>query len=326
MRRDWDIEEVVRLCLTHWERFIAGILLAGLLVSAVIGSSYRVDKTQEATVERFGAYVKTVGPGFKWKLPFIDHIHKTDVTTVQRLEIGFVTTSIDQSGAKYDTVPEEAEMLTGDDNIALVDFVVQYRSADARKWQYTVQDPEKMLRLMAEAAMRKVVGESPFDEVATSGKVKLQAKALGVLQGYVDTLDFGAQIVNLQLQDVSPPGPVEDSFKDVVNAREDKETSIQKARKYANSVVPEARGNAKKIINDAEGYAKSRVAEAHGDAARFTALLAKYNQAPGVTAQRLMFETQERVLQGKNVTVIPGNDSALLKLLQLNNQPAAQAK
>lgn len=302
----------------YGSRIAAVVIAATLLLSALFGSFYSVDKTEEATIRRFGAYIETVGSGFHLKLPFVDAVRKTDVTTIHRLEIGFRTEVITKSEPTYKSIPEESEMLTGDENIALVDFVVQYRSADAYKWQYVAKDPEKVLGLMAQAAMRLVVGRSSFDQMATTGKVAAQTEAMQVLQRYIDTLDFGAQLVSVQLQDVQPPQKVLAAFKDVVNAREEKDSTVQIAHKHANQVLPDARGQVARIKNDAEAYAQARIAAAEGDVAKFEALLVKYEQAPEVTAQRLLFETQERVLHGKNVIVDPGSGNNLLKLFQIN--------
>ncbi|MFA7309896.1 MAG: FtsH protease activity modulator HflK [Candidatus Paceibacterota bacterium] len=314
--------EFLESLLERWEKTAAAILAVILVLIAVFSSPYKVDKNQEATVRRLGAYVETVGPGLHFKVPLLDYVVKTDVTSVHRIEVGFRTIDAKEkeaeSKAKYRDVIEESEMLTGDYNIALVDFVVQYRSSNAKKWQFTVEEPEKALSFLAQSAMRLVVGRSTFDNVATSGKVTLQTEVRNLLQHYADQLDFGVQIVSVQLQDVQPPKAVVSAFKDVVNAREDKEALIQNAHQHANKVLPDARGAAARIGNEAEAYARARTAAAVGDVSKFSAVLAKYKLSPEVTARRLMFETQERVLRGKEIIVDSGSESSLLKLFQIN--------
>ena len=312
--------QVVEYLLESWEKTAAAILAVVLVLIAVFSSPYKVDKNQEATIRRLGAYVETVGPGLHFKLPLIDKVVKTDVTSVHRIEVGFRTVESKgtESKPKYRDVIEESEMLTGDYNIALVDFVVQYRSSNAKKWQFTVEEPEKVLSFLAQSAMRLVAGRSSFDSIATSGKVTLQTEVRNLLQHYADQLDFGAQIVSVQLQDVQPPNDVVSAFKDVVNAREDKEALIQNAHQHANRVLPDARGAAARIGNEAEAYARARTAAAVGDVSKFTAVLAKYKQSPEVTARRLMFETQERVLRGKDIVIDSGSEGSLLKLFQIN--------
>ncbi len=314
------MDGIVEYLLERWEKTLAAFIAVVMLLIAVISSPYKVDKNQEATVRRLGAYVETVGPGLHFKVPLLDKIVKSDVTSVHRIEVGFRTVDSKEreSKAKYHDVIEESEMLTGDYNIALVDFVVQYRISNAKKWQFTVEEPEKALSFLAQSAMRLVIGRSSFDKVATVGKVEVQTEAKQLLQNYVDKLDMGGQIVSVQLQDVQPPADVVAAFKDVVNAREDKDALIQNAHRHANKVLPDARGTAAQIDNEAQAYAQARTAAAAGDVSKFTAVLAKYKLSPEVTAQRLVYETQERVLRGKNIVIDSQSGSSMLKLFQIN--------
>lgn len=314
------MEELLERLESRWDRYLARLVLAIIVIGLALGSFYTVDKDEQAIVKRFGAYYLTQGPGIHFKWPFADSVVRTTVTTVHRIEIGFRTVSDGGERGSYSTVSEEAEMLTADENIALVDFVVQYRSADPYKWQFTLVEPEKALALMAQSAMRLVVGRSTFDQIATSGKAAVQTEAARILQAYVDQLDMGVQIVNIQLQDVQPPTEVMSAFKDVVTAREEKERAIQDARKHANRVLPEARGQAAEVLNEAASYAATRVKAAEGDVARFGEVLAKYLAAPEVTAKRLVFETQERVFAGQHVVIDTSNGN-LLKLFDLTNTP-----
>jgi membrane protease subunit HflK len=317
------MKELAERMMSKWDKYLAWFLGIIIILSLALGTVYTVDKDEQAIVKRFGAYHLTQSPGIHFKVPFADSVVRTTVTTVHRIEIGFRTVSDGGERGSYSTVSEEAEMLTADENIALVDFVVQYRSADPYKWQFTLVEPEKALTLMAQSAMRLVVGRSTFDQIATSGKAAVQMEAARVLQAYVDKLNMGVQIVNIQLQDVAPPIEVMPAFKDVVTAREEKDRAINDAQKYANRVVPEARGQAAEILNAATSYAATRVKAAEGDVARFTEVLAKYLAAPAVTAERLVFETQERVFAGQHVVIDTSNGN-LLKLFDLTNTTKAQ--
>lgn len=300
------------------EVYIARALFVLLLLAGLWGSFYTVGNSEEATVLRFGKFIGITGPGLHPKIPFIDTVAATEVTTVHRIEVGFNTDASTGGASTYTAVPADAEMLTGDDNIVNLDFVVQYRRVDAMKWQFKVANPEEALRLMAESAMRLVVGQSPFDKVTTVGKAQVQAESAKVLQSYVNELDLGVQIVSIQLQDVLPPDEVAPAFKDVATAREDASTAVEEANKHAQKVVPEARGQASQIINDALGYAATRVQGAEGDVERFNLVLAKYLAAPEVTKDRLILETQEQVLRGQTV-IVDQSDGSMLKFFDVNH-------
>ncbi len=324
---DEGFEGIEQKILSEWPKYLLRAVLALGLIFAVLNSWYTVDKDEEATVRRFGAHIATTGPGLHFMIPFVDKVQNTSVTTVHRIEIGFRTTSVEDNTPQYAASSEEAEMLTADDNIANIDFVVQYRSSDAAKWQFSVMDPEKTLNLMAQAAMRLIIGRSDFDRAATIGKAEIQDEVRDVLQAYSDSVETGAQIVSVQLQDVQPPAPVIEAFKDVVTAREERETLVQVANRHANRVLPQARGEAAQITNSANAYSSERVAEAMGDVARFNEVLVKYQASPEVTAQRLIFETQEKVLRGQTIVVDP-SEGGLLKFFNIDGSgiPTATQK
>jgi membrane protease subunit HflK len=191
-------------------------------------------------------------------------------------------------------------MLTGDENIVKLEFIVQYKiRAETRgvtDFLFNVRDPDTTLHAVAEAAMREVVGRTPIDSVLTEGKEAVQDEALGVLQSILDRYATGIEVVTVKLQDVDPPNQVSDAFKDVISAQQDKERLINEAYGYANDVVPKARGEAAQLVNEAEGYREAKVREATGTAQRFVALEQEYAKAKDVTRRRLYLETMEDVL------------------------------
>lgn len=264
---------------------------------------YTVDKDENATIRLLGAHVDTVGPGIHVKLPWpVMVADETSVTKVHRMEIGFRTVKTGPP-AKYDSVPEESIMLTGDENIVDLDFIIQYVIEDAGKWQFTVQDPEKLLNFLAQASMRQIIGKSTFDMAATSGKANIQDGVKTLLQRLCKSIDFGVKINAVQLQDVDPPAEVMDAFKDVVSAREDRSRVIHEATAYRNDIIPKARGEAAALVNDAEGDAEDRIKVAEGEAGRFLALWAEYKKNKDITRERLLLEALQRILAGKEVVV-----------------------
>ncbi len=191
-------------------------------------------------------------------------------------------------------------MLTGDENIVKLQFIVQYRVKDepggATDFLFKVYNPKDTVRAAAEAAMREVVGRNKIDDALTEGKERIQNDAQQRLQAILDHYGAGIQIVTVKLQDVDPPDQVSDAFKDVISAQQDRERLINEARGYANDVVPKARGQAAQLINEAEAYKAAKVRDAAGQAQRFIALHSEYRNAKDVTRQRLYLETMEEIL------------------------------
>ena len=292
------------------------IVVVVAIIAALGTSIYKVDKEENATICRFGKYIKTTEPGVHGKLPWpIEAVQKTAVTKVHRMVLGF---RVDESG-KYKVVPAEASMLTGDDNVVEVSAVVQYKSVDAYKWQFVVEEPDRLLYFLSQSAMRLIIGQSTFDRAATNDKAGVQFDIKEKLQELCDDIDFGAKIVSFQLQDVSPPRVVVPAFDAVVDAREKKAELIFDADKYANKILPDARGEAQQMINDAKGYAARRVADAEGDVKKFVEVLAKYEVAPKITRERLIFEAQEDIIPGADIVIDRGGENGILKFLNLQN-------
>ncbi|MBQ7456880.1 MAG: FtsH protease activity modulator HflK [Desulfovibrio sp.] len=277
-------------------------LLALLLLGAVIwlcSGIYIVNPDEQGIVLRFGRYNRTVdaGPHYAWPQPF-ESVYKPKVTQIMRCEVGFrsvgQTTTFQQGQVR--TMPEEASMLTGDENIVNVQFSVQYKISNPVEYLFNVVDQPSLVRNAAEAAMREVIGNSQIDSAITDGKLKIQSDATTLLQQILNRYAAGVQVIAVQLQDVHPPKDVIDAFKDVASAREDKSRIINEAEAYRNELLPQARGQAAALRNEAEAYAAKRLQTAIGEAERFDALRVEYQKAPKVTEQRLYYETIEDIL------------------------------
>lgn len=273
------------------------IVLLALAVLWLASGIYIVEPDEAGVVQRFGAYAYSTGPGPHYHLPFpIETVKTPKVSQVRRVEVGFRTTSREGMTQQFKVVPEESLMLTGDENIVDVQFIVQYQIGNPVNYLFKVDRPDETLKSAAEAAVREVIGDSKIDLVLTSGKVKVQADTKTLLQAMLDRYDSGIDVVAVQLQNVHPPKEVVDAFKDVASAREDKIRFVNEADAYANDVVPKARGRAAAILNEATAYREQVIRRAKGGADRFSALRAEYEKAPAVTRERLFIEGMEALL------------------------------
>lgn len=318
-------------------RFNAGHILLGVVVLlgivGVLSSFYQVPANSVAIVQRFGRYLSTTPPGLNFKLPFgLDSVTQVEIRAQLKLEFGYNS----QPGfEEYDNVYEareeralEKNMVTGDLNAAVVEWVVQFHIEDARDYVFNFVEPQATLRDMSEAVMREVVGDRSIDEVLTVGRQEIESKALERLQTIVHALDMGVRIDLVQLGNVNPPSQVKDSFDEVNRAQQQKESSINQANGEYNRVIPEARGKAEQSVSRAEGYATKRVNEAEGDASKFTALLTEYRKAPEVTRKRLYLETLGEVLPNlPGKIIVDERVPQFLPLMHLQqNLPAAPAE
>jgi len=297
---------------------IFGIALIFWLFTGV----YTVGPDEVGVVQRFGKYIRVVQSGLNYHMPFpIETVKTPKVTEVKRIEIGFRTIGKNQ----YRTVERESLMLTGDENIVDAELIVQYKIKDPLNYLFNFIGPELTMREASEASLRTVVGRHNIDEALTSGKLMIQEETKELLQSILDKYETGIQVVAVQLQDVSPPKQVIDSFKDVASAKEDKNRMINEAEGYRNNVIPKARGEAQAMIREAEGFREARISRAEGDVAKFKAILKEYSKAKDVTRKRLYLEAMEEILPGLEKYIVPsGEDGNLLNLLNLGGTKGAK--
>lgn len=275
-----------------------------VLVAAVVvwQSMFIVAPDEEGIVRRFGVIVRRASPGPHLKIPFVETVDRPKVEKVHRVEIGFRT---DQQG-RQQMLPKEALMLTGDENIVAVEFIVQYKIKNAIDYLFKVDEIDETIQKAAEASMREVIGKTKIDQALTTGKAEIQQDTQTLLQGTLDGYQAGILITAVQLQDVDPPEAVVGAFKDVASAREDREKLINQAQGYRNDIIPRAKGEAAAIVNQALGYAQARVAKAEGEANRFLRTLKEYEQAKDVISKRLYIETLEEILPNVEKVIIDG--------------------
>ena len=297
-------------------------LFGGVLVLVIVLTSfYTIDPEETGLVLRFGKFTQSTGPGLHFKAPLmIDQVLKVPIQRQLKQEFGFRTVKAGVQ-SQYATKPyrEESNLLTGDLNAAVVEWVVQYRITDPYLYLFLVRNVEKTFRDMSEAVMRKVVGDRTVNEVLTVGRAEVALEAKVGLQELCDQYETGIKVEQVVLQDVNPPDPVKPSFNAVNEAQQAKETLINQAQSEYNREIPKAKGAALQTIQEAEGYALDRVNRAQGDAALFNALYEAYSRAPEITRTRMYLETMNQVLPNVEHKVIVDSDvKGLLPLLNLN--------
>ena len=296
-------------------RFYVIILI--LFLIWILSGIFVVAPDEQGMVRSFGKLTRTLEPGLHYHLPFpIETVSKPKVTEIQRFEFGFRTVN---SGPppQFKPMDDEALMLTGDENILDVWFIVQFRIKDATSYLFNVADPSKTMRNAAEAAMRAVMGENKIETAMTTGRVNIQNDAQKALQQTLDSYVSGIQVIAVQLQAVQPPEPVRSAFREVISAREEKNKFINEAESYASDILPRARGLAVQIELEAEAYKEQKIKQSQGDVDRFLALLKEYRNAKDVTRKRLYLETMEEILSQARKLVIDSDNQGVIQLLPL---------
>jgi membrane protease subunit HflK len=328
----FDSEELVRQGQDRLKQIMPsgsprGIIILAVLVLAGLGAwtaYYTVPSDSVAVVQRFGKYLKDVPPGLHFKLPLgIDVATIVPVKRQLKQEFGFTTPGASdpyQSPRPQDE-KRETQMVTGDLNAALVEWVVQYRISEPAKFLFEVREPSETLRYVSESVMREVVGDRTVDEVITIGRQEIESEALTKMQTLATKYAMGISIDQVQLKNINPPKPVQESFNEVNQAQQEKEKLINEARRDYNKVIPLAEGEKDQRIREADGYRLKRINEAEGDVARFSALLAEYNKAPEVTRRRIYIETLQDVMPGiRSKIVIDEQTRGILPFLNLDSQ------
>ena len=299
-------------------------LVAVLLLAVFVGFNtlYQVQPEEVGVVLRFGEFVRTTEPGLRAKIPMAEEVLKVPVQRQLKQEFGFRTldAGIRTQYAESDRrLVDEAVMLTGDLNVAVVEWIVQYRVADPYLFLFKVRNLEDTFRAMNEAVMREVVGDRTVTEVLTVGRQEIESRVEERLQDMANQYEMGITVGQVVLQDVNPPDPVKPSWDEVNQAQQQRDRMINEARAEYNRVIPRARGEAQQAVLRAEGYALDRVNRAQGEAVRFIAIHQEYEQAPEVTRRRLYLETMQRVLPNVGRKLYIDKDaSGVLPLLSID--------
>lgn len=324
-----DLELILRRARRQLQGLIPGSIgpiLAAVVMLALLWSSwYTVQPEETAVVQRFGRVVRTAGPGLHFKIPFgIEKVRQIPTARVLKEEFGFRTLTAGQrTQYKGGDFSNESLMLTGDLNVIDVQWIVQYRIEDPVRYLFKIRETGETIRDIAEAVMRRVVGNRLGSDVLTVGRVAVASEVKEEMQKILSDYQTGVRLVTVELQDVTPPDPVKPAFNEVNESRQDRERMINQAQEQANKEIPKARGEANRSIAEAEGYAVERVNRAQGEAARFLAVLEEYQRVPRVTRRRLYLEaTSEMLSKAKGLYIVDSDQRALVPWLPLDSAPA----
>jgi membrane protease subunit HflK len=306
-------------------RNLRAIIAAIILIIVVTSSFFTIGAEEIGVVIRLGKFKRNVQPGLNFKVPFLEQVYKVPIERQLKQEFGFRTVSADVN-TRYSqrNFQDESLMLSGDLNLATVEWVVQYRISDPYKYLFNVRGPEQALRDVSEASMRQIVGDRTVNEVLTFGRAEVASELEVLIQKIMNNYETGINIEQIVLQDVNPPDPVKPSFNGVNQAQQEREKLINEALSGYNQIIPRAEGEALQTLQQAEGYAIDRVNRSRGEAARFNQLYDEYVKATEVTRKRIYLETIEDILPkiGTKV-IIDENSKNILPLLNIQTKAAA---
>jgi membrane protease subunit HflK len=294
---------------------LAGI---GFIALWVLSGLYRVLPEENAVIMRFGQYTNTIDQaGLHYHLPWpVETVIKPNVTFERRIEIGYRSMPFDD--AQKQDVPEESLMLTGDANIVDLDFVVQWKIANAREFLFNIRDPQETLKRVAESAMREVAGQNKLQDIITDRREDVGARVRVIMQQILDTYGAGIMVSQVLIQNASVPSAVSAAFEDVIRASQDAETLKNQATRYRNEIVPRAEGDAIRLIKEAEAYRAQIVSQAKGDADRFTKVYGAYAQAKGVTRERLYLEAWDHMLKNSDAVLLDSKTGSSVPYVNVN--------
>jgi membrane protease subunit HflK len=329
-----DLEELLRRSQEKVKKIFPGGVGGGLggnrralvavpliLVAVWLASGfYRVQPDEQGVVLRFGEWIKTTQPGLNWHVPApVETVFTPKVTRSNRVEIGFRSAADVTRTVSAREVANESLMLTGDENIVDINFVLLWLIKDAGQFLFNIRDPESTVKAVAESVMREIIGKTPIAEATTEARGAIEVGAREQIQQILDDYGAGILITQVQLQKVDPPAEVIDAFRDVQRAQADRERLQNEAEAFANDILPRARGEAERISQEAQAYRQEVVARAEGDAQRFVAVYNEFDKARDVTTKRIYLETMEEVLRGMNKVVIDqaANGSGVVPYLPL---------
>ncbi|UCE83417.1 MAG: FtsH protease activity modulator HflK [Deltaproteobacteria bacterium] len=299
------------------------ILIVLLVAVGGYASVYTVAPEETGVIQRFGRYVRVTGPGLHFKLPFgIETVRKVKTGRNFQMEFGYRTIEAGvRSRFTERGYEEESLMLSGDLNVVDLQWTVQYKIGDPKDFLFQVKDVNSAIRDMSESVMRRVVGNRLFDFVLTVGRAEIADRVKVEMQKVLDSYRTGIQVVNVKMQNVTPPGPVEPAFNEVNEAEQEREAKINQAQAAYNREIPKAKGSALQTISKAEGYALERVNQAQGEADRFLNVLKEYRQAKNVTKRRLYLESMDQLLNRVGeIYVIDADQKGLVPLLDLQKE------
>ena len=298
--------------------FILPAIIVVILAILALTSVYTVNDKQQAVVTTFGKVTSIEDPGIHIKLPFgIQEATLVNVNELQSIEIGFRTGN---NNDDMTVIESESKMISGDYNIVNCDFFVEYKISDPVKYLYSSEDPADILKSLVQSHIRNVISSYDVDTILTTGKSEIQAKIKEGIQNELAVYDLGLVLIELQLQDCDPPTTeVNEAFKEVETAKQDKDTAINVALSYQNSELPLAQAEADKLIQNAEYLKQDRINQANIQVAMFNAMYDQYKLNPDITKKRMFYEALEKVLPEAKVYIDTSEDGSTQKLLPIES-------
>ncbi len=324
-----DLEDFIRKGQDRFKGFFPGggmpggrgciIILAILAVGWMFSGFYTVKTNEVGMVLQFGKFVTQTEPGLNWHLPWpIETVELPPVTDIHVIKIGFLTPGGERTRAQPRDIPQESLMLTGDQNIVDIDFTVQWKISNPEHFLFKIRDPEATIKIVAESAMRKVIGQIDIQLALSEARQDIELDTRSLLQDILNDYEAGVEITEVKLQDVQPPGPVIDAFNDVIGARQDRARLGNEAEAYRNDVLPRARGEAQQMIQEALGYRERLENEAEGEAQRFLQVFSAYKENPEVTRRRMYLETMQNLLSDVDKVIMDRGVQGAVPYLPLN--------
>lgn len=291
-----NIYDVPKMDPKKKKTLIIGVSLVILVIIIALNCTYTVKEQEQAVLLTMGNATTVSESGLHFKLPFIQTVKKVD-TTIKGFSMGYD----DKSGTSNE---DESLMITSDYNFINVDFFIEYQVSDPIKALYSSEDPTEILKNIVQSCIRTVIGNTPVDNVLTTGKAEIQAQIKEMISTRLDKNDIGIYLVNITMQDAEPPTTeVIQAFKAVETAKQGKETALNNANKYKNEKLPEAEANVDKILQEAAAEKQDRINEANGQVARFNKMYEEYAKFPEVTRQRMFYEAMEEILPSLKVVI-----------------------
>ncbi len=307
-----DIEEILRRGQERLKGFLPGGSLGGTGIAVIVmlgvglwaaTGFYRVQPEQQGVELLFGKFVKQTQPGLNYWLPApFGSVYTPNVTRVNTIQIGYRGEG--STSRTIRDVPNESLMLTGDQNVVDIDFDIQWLIKDASQFLFNLRDQEGTIKIVAESALREVVGQATLQNVLTSGRQRVETDTQKLLQSILDDYKAGVLITQTKLLESGPPKEVIDAFNDVQRAKQDQERAVNEANTYKNDIVPRAKGEAEKRLAGARAYKEQVIKEAEGEAARFISVFETYQGAKEVTTRRLFLERMQEVLKRAKIIII----------------------
>ncbi|WP_137937547.1 FtsH protease activity modulator HflK [Chitinivorax sp. B] len=309
--------------------FAGGAGIIGGVVAALWLASgfYSIDPSEHAVITRFGKLVDEVDQaGLHWRWPFpIERHEVVNMSGIRAVEVG-------HRGGGRTKVPEEALMVTGDQNIIDVQFAVQYQIANASDFlfnnAFNDSDGKDLVLQVAESAIREVVGRNKIDFTLNEGRALIARDTELLMAAMLKRYNSGIKITSVQMRNAQPPEQVQAAFDDANKAGQDKDRLKSEGEAYSNDIVPKARGLAARLHEEAVAHRQRVISTAEGDVSRFNQIYAEYKKAPAVTRERMYIDMMQQVMVNTSKVVVDQKAGSNLlylpldKLMQMSNPSA----